>query len=357
MALRWYEEGLDAFASSLPGTSAFDASALRLRETASAHLESFDGRSLPVLPDRFEELVTETRRLRGEVARELEEGRDRLLELSSYRPRVAESLAAEIRRWDSDRALDGFVVDSLDSLGVDLTEIGPRTFVFRQGANLVVDALPGLRADEVGMTSDRDKATRQGELDLLTWDHPMVSGVLELLLGGERGSSAVALADRSLGIVRPLLEAVFVLDTVAAPELVVSRFLPPTPLRVVVDEELRDATRSFPVERLSSLKDGRQALRFRDLSFVEESLPRMLQEARALAEREAKHLVEESALEMHRSLSREIERLRSLAEVNDHVGPGEIARLRSDEKRLSQAIERARIRLDSLRLVVPESWA
>jgi ATP-dependent helicase HepA len=356
MALDWYDEGLDAFVASLPGTSAFDASALRLREMASSHLASFDGRSVPALPDGFPQLVAETRQLRGDVARELEQGRDRLLELSSYRPRVADSLVAEIRKWDSDRALDAFIVESLDSLGVDLEEIGPRAFVFRQGAKLVVDALPGLRADEVGMTSDRDKATHQGELDLLTWDHPMVSGVLELLLGGERGSSAVALADRSLGIGRPLLEAVFVLDTVAPPELVVSRFLPPTPVLVVVDEELRDATGVFPVERPTPLRDGRQALRFRDLSSFEEALPRMLREARTLAERETPRLVRESVLDMRRSLSREIERLRSLAEVNDHVGPDEIARLRSDEKRLSRAIGRARLRLDSLRLVVPESW-
>jgi hypothetical protein len=96
---------------------------------------------------------------------------------------------------------------------VDLERISPRTFVFRQGAKLVVSTLPGLRADEVGMTSDRARATREGELDFLTWDHPMVVGVIDLLLGRSSGSASVAvLPGLERGI---LLEAIFVLETVA----------------------------------------------------------------------------------------------------------------------------------------------
>jgi ATP-dependent helicase HepA len=356
MELLWYDEGLGAFETSLPGTSAFDAHALRLREMALSHLETFDGSQIPSLSDRFRDHVQETNRLRQEVSHELEQGRDRLLELSSFRPRVSDSLLAEIRKWDSDTTLDSFVGDALDYLGVDLEEIAPRTFVFRQGAKLVVDALPGLRADEVGMTSDRDKATHQGELDLLTWDHPMVNGVLELLLGGEHGNSAVAVVESPPASARPpLLEALFVLDTVAPPELVVSRFLPPTPLRVVVDAELEDVTEVWTVARLARSTDGRKALRFRDLTLFEEAVPRMIEKARARAERQAPGQIRASVLEMRRKLSLEIERLRSLSEVNDHVGAHEITRLERNEERLGAAIESARLRLDSLRLILVES--
>jgi ATP-dependent helicase HepA len=284
------------------------------------------------------------------VLRELEEGRDRLLELSSFRPRAAESLIAEIRNWDEDEGLDRFVERALDYLGVELDPIGPRTFVFRQGSQLVVEALPGLRSEEVGMTSDRFKATHQGELDFLTWDHPMVTGVMEILLGGEHGNSSVAV----LPAREPsaLLECVFVLEPIAAAELDVARFLPPTLVRVVVDHGGRDVTGSYPPETLADeLTDGRRQLRGVFANVREELVPRMLGQARSLAETRAPGLVEEARAAMRVAMGRELDRLRSLREVNDHVREAEVLRVAEERKLLETALDAARLRLDALRFV------
>ena len=350
MLFRFHHEGLDAFETSLPGAAAFDDLGSKLLGLAAAHVENRHPDEAAVPPDGFEGFLAETRRVKERVLNELAAGRDRLLELGSYRPRGAESLIAEIRRWDEDEALDSFVVDALDSLGVDLERISPRTFVFRQGTKLEVSTLPGLRADEVGMTCDRARATREGELDFLTWDHPMVIGVLDILLGGPRGSASVALlpgSDRGI-----LLEAIFVLETVAPAGLDVSRFLPPTPLRAVIDHRLSDVTEKFPAAALESrLKDGRKELRFRNLSLLEELLPRMLEVARSLAEKEAPRKVRASLDEMRENLESEIGRLRSLAEVNDHLDPEEVAGAVARMKRIAKAIAAAELRLDCLRLI------
>ena len=42
-----------------------------------------------------------------------------------------------------------------------------------------------------------------------------------------------------------LLELIFVLEAIAAPRLHVDRFLPPTPIRLVVNHKLEDVTRAF----------------------------------------------------------------------------------------------------------------
>jgi ATP-dependent helicase HepA len=347
MLFRFHHEGLGAFEESLPGTAAFDELGSRLSSLAAAYIEKAD-RGTP--PEGFEPFLTECRGVKERVLGELASGRDRLLELGSYRPRAAESLIAEIRKWDENPELDSFVVDALDSLGVEWEAIAPRTFVLRQGKKLVVSTLPGLRADEVGMTSDRDRATREGELDFLTWDHPLVIGVLDLLLGGEQGSVSVALlpgGERGL-----LLEGIFVLDAVAPPGLDVARFLPPTPLRAVVDHRLSDVTEIFPSSLLEGrLVDGRKELRFQDLGFLEDLLPRMLEKARALAKKEAPRRIKESREEMRKSLSLEIGRLRSLAEVNDHVDPKEVSEAEKRMKRIERAISAAALRLDSMRLL------
>jgi ATP-dependent helicase HepA len=346
MLFRFHHEGLGAFETSLPGTEAFEALASQLRIRALAAIEAGQQRE----PEDFDAFLGEVRKAREMVLAELAEGRDRLLEVGSYRPRAAASLIAEIRRWDREEALDSFVTDALDHFGVDLERVSPRTFVFRQGAKLAVSTLPGLRAEEVGMTSDRDRATREGELDFLTWDHPMVVGVQDLLLGGPNETASVALLPGpARGI---LLEAIFVLETVAPAELDVSRFLPPTPIRVVVDHRNAEVTAEYPPAALEGrLVDGRKDLRYRDLGVLERLLPRMLEKARAVAEAEKPSRIQESLDEMRATLEAEVSRLRSLAEVNDHVDRREVAAAEARRARIEQAMAKAELRLDSLRLI------
>ncbi len=346
MLFRFHHEGLGAFETSLPGAEAFDDLGAKLLALALSRIEARRSSA----PEGFDAFLADVRRARERILAELSAGRDRLLELGSYRPRAAESLIAEIRAWDEDEALDSFVVEALDHLGVDLERVSPRTFVFRQGAKLEVATLPGLRAEEVGMTSDRDRATREGMLDFLTWDHPMVVGVIDLLLGGPSETASVALLPGlPPGI---LLEAIVVLETVAPPGLDVSRFLPPTPLRVVVDHRLSDVTGTYPSASLMGrLHDGRKELRYRDLGFLERMLPRMLAKARSLAEQEKPRRIEASLAEARGILESELARIRSLAEVNDHVDRKEVAGTERRIARIEQAIAKAELRVDSLRLI------
>ncbi len=350
MLFRFHHEGLGAFETSLPGAAAFDELGSKLLRLAAAHGEDRDVDEAPAPPPDLDAFLAETRRVKERVLRELASGRDRLLELGSYRPRASESLMAEIQKWDSDETLDSFVVDALDYLGVDLERISPRTFVFRQGKKLRVSTLPGLRSDEVAMTSDRVRATREGELDFLTWDHPMVVGILDLLLGDPSSSASVALLPgNGRGI---LLEATFVLEAVAPPGLDVTRFLPPTPLRAVIDQRLADVTEAFPPSLLEGrLRDGRKELRFRDLGFLEALVPRMLGKARSLAKKEGKRRTGASLRETRERLEVEVGRLRSLAEVNDHVDRKEVAEAEALRKRTEKAVSAAELRLDSLRLI------
>ncbi len=344
---RWYHEGLDAFESSLFGGAHFDEIAELTRELALAHLDSggFE------LPDDVGRLLEQTRELRTEVGARLEEGRDRLLELGSHREDVSRALVTEIEQWDDSRALDRYVLDVLGHVGVELEEVAPRTYLFRKGNQLIVDDLPGLRGSEVAMTASRERATRQGELDFLTWDHPMVTGVMEVLTSSEQGNSSVCFLPRP-GPESLLLEAVFVLDVVAPAKLYLDRFLPPTPLRLVVDERLRDVTKQYPVAKLKGkLRDARQALRYADRGWQDDLVPGMSRRARDLAASKGRDLVTASRQHMNTLMEKELRRLRALSAVNDHIRPEEIARLEQEIGELDQAIAAADVRLDALRLI------
>jgi ATP-dependent helicase HepA len=206
------------------------------------------------------------------------------------------------------------------------------------------------------MTSDRDRATHQGELDFLTWDHPMVGGILEILLGGEHGNSAVAVLPARQPAA--LLEAIFLLEPIAPGELDAARFLPPTPIRIVVDHTGREVTGRYPHEQIAAkLQDGRRPLRGVFASAREELLPRMIDKARAVAEERAPDVVAASLAAMREHTGAEISRLKGLREVNDHVRPEEVARVEEEARLLEAALSAARVRLDALRWIYVGSAA
>src|SRR6185369_4298447 len=126
----------------------------------------------------------------------------------------------------------------------------------------------------------------------LTWDHPLVTGAIDLLLGSEKGNSCfVEIPDAEKDGVS--LEAVYVLECIAPPHLHIDRFLPPTPLRVVVDhkeEELPDTV-------------------LRDL----------LEQAGTIAQSKVAAIVNEARKNMNAQLAHEIVRLKQLRKVNRSV--------------------------------------
>src|SRR5690606_18690722 len=102
---------------------------------------------------------------------------------------------------------------------------------------LSTDGFPGLKDGPQLVTFDRNTALTREDLPLLRLDHPMVSGAIDLLLEGEHGNASF-LVDDTLPARTALLECVYVLACVADRELGVERYLPPLPLRVVVDTRL-----------------------------------------------------------------------------------------------------------------------
>jgi ATP-dependent helicase HepA len=80
-------------------------------------------------------------------------------------------------------------------------------------------------------------------------------------------------------------------------------------------------------------------------------LPAMFQAAEKVAETRAVTLRQSALNEMNRLLGHEVERLQSLAQVNNHIRPQEIQLARTQQHELASAIQQSRLRLDSLRLI------
>jgi ATP-dependent helicase HepA len=343
---RWYHDGLDAFRRNLPGGH-------ELRERFQGRLDDLS-RSFPNLTRAAREeslsaLVHDARKAREEVSERLEHGRDRLLELNSFRPAAAASLVDRIRMNDSDTSLDAFMIAVFDQFAIPVEEIAPRTYQLGS-AGVLADVFPGLPPTGLALTCDRARALAREDIQFLTWDHPMVTAALDLLLGSERGNSSFAFwpDPGSKGL---YLETLFVVECVAPKALHADRFLAPTPIRVVLDHRGDDCTGEIPSDRLRRLlKPGDPALLQKDE--LRDVLSVLLRKAREFAQDRVPPLVTAARGAMTTQLDHEAGRLRGLREVNPSVRAEEIDLLVAQKADLDSCLSRARLRLDAIRVLM-----
>jgi ATP-dependent helicase HepA len=334
--MRWLEEGLDAFRASPPGAAEIQRELRFDLEEAIGEREGID------------ELIEKTLACRKRISERLARGQDRLLERSSHRPERSAWLVAKIREWDEAVGFEDFLLRLFEFSGLHIEELGRRRYFLLPG-NLKSDAFPALPQDGMTVTLDRRRALEREQEAFLTWDHPMVRGALDLMLGSAAGNATFGVWD-STGEKVILLEAWVVIECVAPAKLHVERFLPQTPLRILVDHKGGDHTDDAAFAK-PPLRKGDPAGLLRNEAVKRKFLPAMLEKARALATAKSRAVIANALASMRAEMAAEIARLRDLAEVNDHIKPEEITALAERETEVAAAIENARVRLDAVRLI------
>jgi ATP-dependent helicase HepA len=343
---QWFHEGLNSFEKNLHGgRELLERFGPRVHDLA---LESNDGATAHAAA--LASLIKETVAARRELTERLEQGRDRLLELNSFRPEVAARLVGEISRRDADTTLEKFMVDVFDHFAIHIEELTHRTYQLGS-AGVFAESFPGLPAEGMTVTGDRQKALSREDVQFLTWDHPLVTGALDLLLGSEKGNSSFAKWPDAKGA-GLYLEAVYVLECIAPSPLHVDRFLPPTPLRIIVDHRGNDAGTALPSETLKKhLKNGEAYALLDQPAFREDLLPVLLEKAEALAIGQVPTLVAEARKTMASRLDHEIARMKDLQKINCSVRPEEVTLLVAQKTAIDRHLFGARLRLDAIRLI------
>ncbi|MEI6537460.1 MAG: hypothetical protein WCN98_19100, partial [Verrucomicrobiaceae bacterium] len=122
------------------------------------------------------------------------------------------------------------------------------------------------------------------------------------------------------------------------------------PLRIVVDPKGADV--SGDVNPPAGALESGSVFNLLDNSRIKQKLlPAMLEKSRLHAAERAAIISGNAAERMESILRGEIERLRDLKKVNDHIRDEEIALLESQMTELSTCIKEAPLRLDAVRLI------
>jgi ATP-dependent helicase HepA len=174
---------------------------------------------------------------------------------------------------------------------------------------------------------------------------------MDLVLSDGAGAASYGVL-RGTGESAILLEVLFVLETSGGKSIHVDRFLPPTPLRVVVNHAGEDVTDDYPIELFDQqLRPGRVDDMLENDTLVDEILPNMLKAATAVAEELKADEVLKGMQEMSLTMNHEIGRLKALHAKNENVRPEEIELALEERAKLSSLIKDARIRMDAVQLV------
>jgi len=341
---RWYDEGFNAFQHNC---SAASQVASRLADDLSKALVNDNQLEI-------DDFIAKTQRLNKVLEQEMHNGRDQLLELNSCRQQQAEELIAQLNAIERDNSLWPYMEAIFDCYGVDVEYHSTDCHILKPSENLRIAYFPMVSEDGVTVTINRDIALAREDMQFITQEHPMVISAMDLVLSSETGNAALSVIKHpELNAGQFLLEMLFIVECSAPAELKIGRFLPHTPIRVLISQNKQDMSELISHQSLFETGDKfdkDQIINF--LNSQRSHIHDIIKEAEAVAGAKMQGLIAESNAQMLATLTAEIKRLVRLKKINPSIKDQEIDQLKQIAMLSHENIKQAQLRLDAVRFII-----
>ncbi|AZQ09191.1 RNA polymerase-associated protein RapA [Shewanella khirikhana] len=341
--MNWYHQGLCAFELTCPG----------------GHLlfSEFKGRLLAMLAGEMEdeaELMADTQARYKALKEAMEQGRDKLLELNSHGGARAEALAAKLADADEDTDLIASVLRLWDVIGLDQDDRGENCIVLHPTDHMMFPTYPGLSEDGITVTFDRNTALSRDDIALITLEHPLVQTGLDLITGSDTGTTCVALLkNKALPAGTLFLELMYLAETSAPKASQVQRYLPPTPIRVLLDKSGNNLSDKVDYDSFDKQLSGvNRHIASKLVNASQTMLHPLFANGEAVAQEALAKLTGDARSRMETQLTAELSRLESLKAVNPNIRDEELEHLKGQITELSGYLGNTQLKLDAIRLVL-----
>ncbi len=343
--LDWYHQGINAFEKTCPaGNSLYQEFAEQLQQC----LRQCDDQ------DGLAGLIAATVERSEQTLQELQRGRDRLLELNSCNNERAEQIIDTMLEAERRQELSNYMEQVFDQFGVDQDHHSAVSVVLRPGDHMHGHSFPGLPEDGLTATYQREMALSREDIHYLTWEHPMVTGAMDMVLNGEFGNTAfctLKLAPLKPGTI--LLEAIFTVHCPAPASLQLHRYLPLSTVRIVVDSSANDLSKILTAEHLDKLGQKVPCRSAQDLiAHARPQITAMIGQAEQLAGQQQQGLIDTAREAMQQQLGGELERLSALAALNPNIRREEIDYQAGEINSLGEYLQSAQLKLDAIRVAL-----
>jgi ATP-dependent helicase HepA len=349
---RWYHEGLGSFESTwTAGLPVLDAVGPALHACVAAFDAGTEsGKKLAAQRKDLDALVTETRMAKEKLLDVHRASIDVLVDMNSFDETRGRRLRERVLAADRSQPLRDFAMRSFEHFGLENEELGEDGDLVKVCANsmMFIESFPELPPDEEQTIAfRRPTALAREELIFLTQDHPMVEGLLSLILEKGEGRAVTGVHPT---LRAPVFEFLFRLAVTAPAALEIERFLPGAVYEFRCDAQGApvgepadmDKIRPLPAERVPQLT-----------GILKEPLGRLVEKASA----EARRFLEPRLAAARESAARywqsEVDRLTALRAVNPAVRPQEIERRQARARECQAIFDAAECQLDAIRVLIP----
>ncbi len=346
--LRIYDEGLGIFDAPNPVAQ-----------------NVFDELVTDLSSDGLQQLTDQLKIANEQKHHDVQNGRDRLLELNSHRPEVSTRLIADIKDNQGGATLAAYMEQSFDVWGLESEPLEDQVLLVKPTQTMVrndsisLETLdhyhyPELPEDGLRITYNRDVALSREDVNFLTWENPIVQQALDLVATDIIGNSTmIAVKHESLPAGTVLLEALYLVNCVAPAELMIDRYMPPTVIRVVLAPNLADITANFPWTNLvdEKLEIANEPLG-KILDSQQQGLRKMLAASRDIADQQLVQYRDVGKTKALTAYDFELDRLLELRKINKTIRDEEVAHFSAFRELTVEVIEEATARLDAVRVIV-----
>ena len=341
----WYHQGLNAFKQPChAGQAVFQQMSAALNQALVRSISQ----------DELSVLIRTTQSTNQMLNSKLQQGQDKLLEYNSFKPGIAEKLVQQAEQQDADPTLALFMDTVFDSFGVNIED--HRTGSYKvQSSERMNAPFPGITDEGIVITYDRNTALTNEDVHFLTWAHPIVVNAIDRIICSEFGNTSVSTLKckqaNSPGTL--YLESLYILDVYSDNIQQSNRFLPPTMIRIFLDEhgnnEHPDLSHETINEYLSPVSGeiAKQVVELKQTNIKE-----LVSISEHLARKQVPAIIEQARHQIKKSFAKEIDRLIALHKINPNVREEEIHFFKRQLENLSGRLESANLRLDAIRIIV-----
>lgn len=344
--MRWYHEGLNAFEEIGKTGSGVKATLIDQFEAVLSSCDSeLDEAALNTL-------IEQSKTTAETLKTELENGRDRLLELNSNRPDQIQVELDAFTRADRDFSLKDFLGAVFDRFGVNVDEQSDY-WILHPGDHMQTESFPYLTDSGLSVTFEREVALRREDFTFLTWDHPMVTAAMDLILDEGYGQAdCEVITDTNITKGLTLVEATYTLQCTADPALQIEHYLPSSSHTYYVGIDGANYSELL----LPSMVDAqRQRYDRNQLKGVVQknraNIEPLIEKTVALAEAEVPEVVSDARIAIETEFDEERSRLVALQAINSTIRTDEIEALDQRRASLLKALEGTHSRLAAVRVL------
>ncbi|MAG76921.1 MAG: hypothetical protein CL811_09180 [Colwelliaceae bacterium] len=263
-------------------------------------------------------------------------------------------MVEQIAELDNQIDLPQFMFQIFDVFGIQQDDKADNAIALNPTEHMLSPNFPQLPEDGTTVTFNRDTALACEDYQLLSWDHPMVTGSMDLVLSDEIGNASIGLLKNpALPVGTFFLECIFTVEATAPAQLQLGRYLPTTPIRILVDKggnNLASKVSSAVLEQQLTPVKKQVALQL--VKALKGEVQPLVTKAEAHAEQQIPAIAEKARTRMQESLTQEYERLAALAEINPSVRKEELAFIKLQQEELNNYIDKAQLTFEAIRLIV-----